>query len=501
MFKQKNQLYLSVFIFFWALFALTNNGIDLSEGRYHYLLAEQIIKYGRLDFDSVPPDSVFTLAPNGKYYASHEIGNTLFLLPTTAINIFIEKVLSLFTTKGITRIKDFIVSFQAGFYSAVCATTFFAILQTRFFLPIASCFLATLCLVFTTFFWTYSRNLFDGVLCSTLLTLSIFFLFNFRLNKNNLFLVSAFIFLGFGFITRLSIIIAIFLSLIYVITIRGTFLLKFKRVGIATLTLIPFIIWQFWYNQIRTGVFYLSPVQTPQYVINNGLDGNLLVGVLGYLLSPGKSIFVYAPLLLLSLILFHRFYKSYRYEAIYILSIFILWLLLHGKMRSWYGAWGWGPRYFIIILPILFIPFASHIDLIIKKVFFRLIAIVLGTFGFALAISSMMSNWLVRIDYAIQNKTFDDREFVWGFWNSQSVDMLRAGLENLMRIITNSPVPEKAKIYPGQIEYVSNTINIWLNYNGTKLPLIIRALPLIFLCFLMYIALRNIFRYEYAKSG
>lgn len=348
MVQPKIQLYLSVFVFFWALFALTNNGIDLSEGRYHYLVAEQIIKYGRLDFDSVPPDSVFSLAPNGKYYASHESGNTLFLLPTTAVNLLIEKILSPFT-KGIPRIKDFIVSFQAGFYSA-SATTFFGTLKTRFFLTITSSFLA-ICLVLTTFFWTYSRNLFD------------------------------------------------------------------------------------------------------------------------------------------------------RQEAIYVVAIFIFWLLLHGRMRSWYGAWGWGPRYFITILPILFLPFASNIDDVIKKIFLRINAVILGSFGFFLAISSIISNWFIRIDYAIQNKTFGDRDFVWGFWNSQAVDMLKAGLENLTRIITNSPVPEKAKIYPGQIEYVSNTLNVWLNSIGTKLPIMIRVLPLVFLCFLIYVSLRNILRSEYVKSG
>lgn len=494
--KNKIQLYLSVFIFFWALFALTNNGIDLSEGRYHYLLAEQIVRNGRLDFDSVPPDSVFSVAPSGKLYASHEIGNALFLLPTAFFNIFLEKILLLFASKdGITRLQEFILSFQAGAYSAITATTFFAILQTRFYLPVASSFLATLCLVVTTFFWAYSRILFDGVLSSTLLTLSFFFLSNYRLKNKFIDLEISFICLGFAFITRLSMIFAIMVSLIYLYGISKPILVKWRSICAALLILLPFFTWQCWYNYLRTGLFYLSAVQLPQYAVNNALDGNIFVGVLGYLISPGKSVFVYAPLLVLSVILFRRFYRSYRQEAIYVLTLSIFWLLLHSKIRSWYGAWGWGPRFFITILPILLLPFASSIDYVLKKSSLRITATILGIFGFVLSLSSIISNFLVRIDYAIQNQTFDDDKFIWGFWNSQSVDMLKAGIGNFLRIITQSPVPQMAKIYSKELEYAANTVNIWSNYVGTdlRIPLYIRVLPVIFLLLLMYFSLRNIF--------
>ena len=43
-------------------------------------------------------------------------------------------------------------------------------------------------------------------------------------------------------------------------------------------------------------------------------------GLIGLLFSPGKSIFVYAPLLLLSVALFPAFWRKYRAAAEFILE-------------------------------------------------------------------------------------------------------------------------------------------------------------------------------------
>ena len=146
------------------------------------------------------------MAPNGKAYASHEIGNTLFIL-TAFINVMLENILSRFVSLDkIVLLQNFILSFQAGVYSAITATTFFAILHTRFSVAKIPSFLATLCLALTTYFWTYSRNLYDGVLCATLLTLSFFLLLTYRHKNIPRYLVGCFICLGFAFITRISMI-------------------------------------------------------------------------------------------------------------------------------------------------------------------------------------------------------------------------------------------------------------------------------------------------------
>ncbi len=203
-FYLKNKTYFSVFIFFWAVFALSNNGFDTSEGEFHYQVAEQIVKHGQLGFDT-DQAGVFITAPNGRTYGSHEIGNTLFLLPTAFINNLIENAFSSFVSQDtIYKVQQFILSFQAGTYAALSATIFFIIVKSYFLQTKLNSFIATLLLVFTTYFWTYSRNLFDGVLCTTILVLSFMFLLRYRQKNKLIYLFICFVCLGFALIISID---------------------------------------------------------------------------------------------------------------------------------------------------------------------------------------------------------------------------------------------------------------------------------------------------------
>jgi hypothetical protein len=487
-------IYLSVFSFFWSLFALTNNGWDSSEGSYGaYVLAEHIVKYRDLGFDT-SPGYLFMIAPNSKYYLVHEIGNAAFMLPTAFINTAIESIFSgLIKFDKVSLIQRFILSFQAGTYSAITATTFFGILRVGFNLRIVPSFLATICMVTTTYFWGHSRVLFDGVLCTTLLTLSFFLMIKYRQKPDWIYLVGCFICLGSGLITRISMIIPILVSLIYLASISRSSL-KVKRLLVALIVLLPFILWQFWYNHLRTGIFFKSAVQVccPE---NNALDGNLLIGMLGLLISPGKSLFIYIPLIILSLFLSKKFFNEYHKEALYISILSVLWFLLHSKLRSWYGATGLGPRHFITITPITLIPFAVYFEYILKHKVLRIFAIILSIFGILLSVASFITSYMFRLEYAQSRGIASDDELIWGFWNSQPIDLLRGALGNILRIFNHDPI---IKFPNGASEiyfFTNSTINIWPNaliHAGISWYFV--ALMVIYLVLLAHLSLRNIFR-------
>jgi Dolichyl-phosphate-mannose-protein mannosyltransferase len=490
----EHQIYFNVFIFCWALFALSNSGFDNSEGVFHYEVAVQIVKHGQLGFDKLP-SGVFQFAPNGKAYASHEIGNTLFMIPTAFINVMLENILSRFISLDkIVLLQNFILSFQAGVYSAITATIFFAILHARFSIAKIPSFLATLCLILTSYFWTYSRNLYDGVLCATLLTLSFFLLLTYRQKNKSWYLVSCFICLGFAFITRISMILAILVTCAYLLIVyRSKLTTHIQKFFLAGLTFLPFIVWQFWYNYLRTGIFYQSPVQTAAYAENNALDGNILVGIAGILISPGKSILIYAPLLIVSAFLFKKFYREHQKEAIYIGALTILWCVLHGRLRSWYGAWGWGPRHYITILPLIFLPFAVNIEYVLRKTTLKITTLILGTFGFMLGLSSIISNWHFRMEYARQVGLISDKIFIWSFGNSQSIDMLKAAFGNIVRILTHAPIITIKDTYSEANEYASSTANLWVNsFIHAGIPWYIVVVLVILLLALIYFSARKI---------
>ncbi|MEH1780015.1 MAG: hypothetical protein V7L26_13015 [Nostoc sp.] len=495
----KYEIYFHTLIFFLALFALSNCGFDTSEGRYHYQVAVQIIKHGQLGFDTLP-NGVFQVAPNGRFYAGHEIGNTLFMLPTAFINVGLENILSRFISQeNIAKAQQFILSFQAGIYSSLTATIFFAILRLGFLKATIPSFLATLYLALTTYFWTYSRNLFDGVLCTTLLTTSFFLILIYRQRNNLWYLFGCFFCLGFGFITRVSMILAILVSFAYLVSLyRSSIAIRIREISLAIFTLIPFFVWQSWYNYLRTGIFYKSPVQTAVYAGSNSLDGNIFVGLTGLLFSPGKSLFIYAPLLILSVILFKKFYREHQKEAIYVVALAVLWFLLHARLRNWYGASGWGPRYFITILPILFLPFAVNLEYVFKRTALKISTILLASFGFILALSSIISNWHHRMSYIYeyQPSLLSDGVFVWGFWNSQSVDMLKTAFGNILRILTHTHTQVIVLSRGSEANaYASSTINIWPNsFIHTGIPWFVVVALVTPLIILIYLSTRNILR-------
>ncbi|MFN8498238.1 MAG: phospholipid carrier-dependent glycosyltransferase [Anaerolineae bacterium] len=89
-----------------------------------------------------------------------------------------------------------------------------------------------------------------------------------------------------------------------------------------------------------------------------GFSTPLWVGLYGYLLSPGRSILLYSPPLLLAAFAFDEFWRGFRREAILFLSIFAVYLLVFSSYLYWHGGWSYGPRYLLAPLPLLMIPLA-----------------------------------------------------------------------------------------------------------------------------------------------
>ena len=82
-------------------------------------------------------------------------------------------------------------------------------------------------------------------------------------------------------------------------------------------------------------------------------------GLLGLLLSPGKGLIFYFPLVvLLPLAIKFSFRQNPSLSFLTVYIFVVLWLyfgtlLVNGESRSWSGAIAWGPRYFVPLLPLV----------------------------------------------------------------------------------------------------------------------------------------------------
>jgi hypothetical protein len=111
------------------------------------------------------------------------------------------------------------------------------------------------------------------------------------------------------------------------------------------------------YGDVRNGLFRTGYEREP------GFSTPLLEGLGGLLFSPGKSLFLYAPALILAplglWLMYRRGSSPGRLAAILILTQTVVSLIFNALWWAWTGNFAWGPRLIIPVLPLLALPLAS----------------------------------------------------------------------------------------------------------------------------------------------
>lgn len=92
------------------------------------------------------------------------------------------------------------------------------------------------------------------------------------------------------------------------------------------------------------------------------LDLPIWIGLYGNLLSPGKSIFLYAPPLVLALFGSLPFVPRHKWWALPFIGIPLLYILIYSSKGVWYGGSAWGPRYLVPAVPFFLMMAAPIIE-------------------------------------------------------------------------------------------------------------------------------------------
>lgn len=82
----------------------------------------------------------------------------------------------------------------------------------------------------------------------------------------------------------------------------------------------------------------------------------ILDGLYGILASPGRSIFLYAPPIVLGLVALPWFARIHRLEAWVFALYFFSALFFHARYENWSSGGTWGNRYIYPVLPFLILP-------------------------------------------------------------------------------------------------------------------------------------------------
>jgi hypothetical protein len=162
---------------------------------------------------------------------------------------------------------------------------------------------------------------------------------------------------------------------------------------IAAALAVGLLVPQMSFNLVRTGSPLVPATATAQFAASNSLTGNALIGLYGLILSPNRGLLWFGPVYVLSLLPFsyRAMAASLRVIVAPLLVASGLYVLTISQMRNW-GAFGWGPRYLVPIMPIAFVPAAAGLlALGVRRKWGA--AIVAAAIGLLVNLAAVLTNW------------------------------------------------------------------------------------------------------------
>lgn len=201
---------------------------------------------------------------------------------------------------------------------------------------------------FSTLAFTYARYDYNKCLATFFLVSTLFFFIQHLKHASKSSLVCSGIFLALLVCIRLEMAV-ILLPFMYA-------LFSMKRLNRIGYLLIPSVM----------GIAFVVGYNAMYWQANlsGGYEGsfniNPIPAVTGVLFSPGKSLFVFNPVLLLLPLTIRFFWVKHEYPIrIAWLGAVLVLFMVYSFWGNWWGGWGYGARHFMPLTPLLILPLAE----------------------------------------------------------------------------------------------------------------------------------------------
>lgn len=371
-------------VFLILNFASTGGHFDTHDGIFYFLVAENVVlnqsikvdpnspSVKTLEFEQIIENFVRFWVP--EIYKNYQDGEKIpFFMPGGIIGPLLAVPAYLLASVTNTEPTNVVPFFTNTVIIALTSLVIF-LTSKDIFKSYKIGFILALVFNCTTFVWPYNTTFFlQPALALTLITSVYFIVKNNQKHKFFNFALAGF-FLGLSTLMHPSSVILIPGFLAYGI-IKSKSL---KESGIFVSVFIGITIIQLAVNYLKYGSITDFGYNTIGVVSEHGN----WEGVIGLLFSPGWGIIFYFPLIVLLPLIFSKiFHKDKAWLFLVIYSFVTVWIFFGTEATPhWSGFGGWGPRYFIPILPLLVISLGYLFNQMTKN--YKIIFIVLASIGF-----------------------------------------------------------------------------------------------------------------------
>jgi len=320
--------------------------------------AKSLVYQGKFSIDEKMPGMV--TGTDGKYYSAGGLGWTLVL----AIPLWINKI-----TNGNIANIEFLATFVnplLAFCLLIVSINLYSLISKDKKVGLLIAFI----IIFSTNLLPLAKHSFAHILSILAMTTALYFGLKYLKTKNTKNLIFSGLFYGLLIISYNYTFVISSFAFFLVLVIKKSFDKKifFKWV----LGVIPFVLILFAYNYFRFGNILESG-----YTMNGPggdlkLKASVFEGLWGLLLSPGKSILVYSPVLIYSFYLAIKYFKKNWVDLFFLITAVVN-VFLYSNLAFWSGELSYGPRYLAVIIPFGGLVLANHWKEINKKIIIVLV--------------------------------------------------------------------------------------------------------------------------------
>ena len=344
----KKKLGVNLFLLLFSIYALTSSGntTDVTDdGMLRYAVTESLVRECSFTLPDEMGRHWGVRGLDGRFYTHHGIGQSIVAIPFYWAGLFIGN-------------PKFLISLIGPLVCAcVCVVLFVLLVRLGYSNRIAATvsLLAGLC----TQIWPESKSPFDHHLETLGILVCVYQMVSFLEDHQRRRLFFAGVAMGVAASARVTTVLWLLPLLFFFVAASGH-QRSWRERGLSVIGsacwfgfgFLPFVAGLFWYNLFRFGSIFEAGYTlwaADRHFMN--FSNPLWIGLTGELLSPGKGLFLYCPMLILAGLGLRQFWANHRALASACVVATMIYLVFFAKYKAWHGDNAWGPRYFTFLIP------------------------------------------------------------------------------------------------------------------------------------------------------